>query len=216
MRKLLPAIALLISYTYYGQQQVFSLEPALGVNAAQVHGDGYSGYNKPGLFAGAGVNFRLSEKGSLQFGLYLTQKGARHNASIKNPADNTIVWRVDFIDAPLTYRYQLNEKFHGLMGLSAAFLFHDKYLVNKAATFYNPVYNKFEANISFGLGLMMNEKTVLELRCTNGFTPFESFGIKSTVYYSNPVARFFNKGYYNNILTLFVGYKIVPKKHSGE
>src|SRR3954470_18407280 len=47
------------------RQRVFTLLPALGMNACQVHGDNYSGYNKFGFFGGAAVNARLNNQTSL-------------------------------------------------------------------------------------------------------------------------------------------------------
>ena len=60
------------------KKNVFTFKPALGINACQIHGDGYSGYNKLGLFGGIAVNAALKSKSSLELGIYFSQKGARH------------------------------------------------------------------------------------------------------------------------------------------
>ena len=65
------------------------------------------------------------------------------------------------------------------------------------------------------IGKMLKEKLFVEVRCSNSITSVRDYGqIANLVFYPNPVARFFNKGFYNNILTLMFSYNIDLKKKS--
>jgi hypothetical protein len=63
-----------------------------------------------------------------------------------------------------------------------------------------------------GLGRNLNDKIQVEVRFSNSLLPVRTF--TPTFYYPNPVARFFNRGYYNNIVTLMLTYKLGKNKNS--
>jgi hypothetical protein len=196
---------------------VFTLKPSLGVNVCQVHGDGYSGFHKLGLFAGVAVNAYLKPKSSLEIGFYFSQKGARH---IPNPNKGDFHFyslNMNYIDVPVSFRYQLNKDYFISLGPSIAILtgyFEEIDYVNYTGSY--PV-NLFEYGINFGLGKKIKDRFFVEIRTSNSYIPIRGYGsFVNNVYYSNFIAKAFNKGFYNNILTLFVSYKIYLKRKSIE
>lgn len=191
---------------------VFTLKPSLGLNGCQVHGDNYSGYDKLGFFAGIAVNGRISSRASLELGFYFSQKGSRHNPNPKVSDYSRYILNLNYIDLPLSLRYMLNSRYYATLGPSIAYLvnYHEDINYSNMTGFYK--FNKYEVGVNVGLGTRINDNWLIEFRCSNSVTAIRGYGVVSTVFYPNPVARFFNKGFYNNILTLMLTYKLEFKK----
>ncbi len=210
-----------ISSSHFFSQQIkeniFTLKPALGINASQIHGDSYNGFNKLGLFAGIAVNAYLNTKSSFEIGFYFSQKGARH---IPNPVKgdfNFYFLNLNYIDLPISFRYNLNKDYFITLGPSVAYLINYYEEINYANYTNSYPFNSFEYGVNFGLGKKIKDKFFVELRTSNSFLPIRDYGaIASHVYYSNIIAQTFNKGFYNNILTLFLSYKINLKRQISE
>ncbi|PBQ30356.1 hypothetical protein CNR22_00785 [Sphingobacteriaceae bacterium] len=201
-------IFLVLSYAGTAQDNtsVFSLKPSLGLNACQVHGDNYSGYKKLGIFAGMAVNAKINERLSFELGFYFSQKGARKNP---NKYDlNYYRLNLNYIDLPLSLRYMLNKRYFITLGPSLAYLINYNEDINYSNFTGMYTFKKYEMGVNIGLGRTVIRNLSVEVRCSNSITAIREYGIASSVYYSNPVARFFNKGFYNNILTLMLSYKL--------
>lgn len=196
---------------------VFTLKPAIGINACQIHGDNYSGFNKAGLFGGLGVNAALSKKASIDLGFYFSQKGARHVPNPEKGDFNFYFLNLNYVDLPLLFNYKLNKDYFITLGPSVAYLasyYEEINYINYTGSYH---FNSFEYGVNFGLGKIIKNKFYVEVRSSNSVAPIRSYGnFQSTVFYPNPIARFFNKGFYNNILTIFVSYKLGLKKKTSE
>lgn len=209
-----------MSFGFYAQsvsEGVFSLHPALGLNASQIHGDSYSGFNKAGGFAGVAVNTRLSAKASLDLGFYFSQKGARHVPNPEKGDYNFYFVNLNYLDIPLSFKFLVNKNYFITLGPSLAYLI--SYYEEIDYVDYTGAYKfqDFEYGINVGLGKKIKEKFAVEVRSSNSIAPIRTYGtFTSTVFYPNPVAQFFNKGFYNNLLTLMVTYKINLKKQTSE
>ncbi|MDX2173651.1 MAG: porin family protein [Bacteroidota bacterium] len=195
--------------------EVFTLRPSLGFNGCQIHGDNYSGYDKFGVFGGISVNAKLNTKASLELGFYFSQKGSRHN---QNPVKGDYSFyrvNLNYIDLPLMFKYQVNSIYFLSAGPSVAYLVN--YQEDNEVGNWNGVYpfEKFEYGINVGLGRKIKDNFFVEVRSSNSISAIRPYGVLATqVFYPNAVARFFNAGLYNNILTLVVSYKINTKKKS--
>ncbi len=209
----------LFCFCYAGAQndQYFTIKPSLGLNACQIHGDNYSGYDKAGIFAGVAVNASVNQKTSFELGFYFSQKGARHNQNPEKGDYSYYRVNLNYVDLPLLFRYHLNPVYFISLGPSLAYLIDYKEENERGDWTGVYKFNKFETGLNFGLGRKIKEKFSVEVRSSNSITPIRNYGILATqVFYPNPVARFFNKGLYNNILTVIVTYKINFKKKGGE
>ena len=199
------------------QNRVFTLRPALGFNGCQIHGDSYSGYDKLGGFTGVAVNSRLTERKSFELGFYFTQKGARHNQNPKIGDYSFYRVNLNYLEVPLLLHYRVSSAYYFCLGPSLAYLISYYEDINNTNVTGLAKFNKLEGGINIGLGRRIKEKIFIELRSSNSLTPIRDYGkIASLVFYPNPVARFFNKGLYNNILTLLFTYKLDLKRKSGE
>jgi len=197
------------------QEPVFTLYPLAGINACQIHGDSYNGYNKFGVNGGIQVNSRLGKKISLDLGIVFTQKGARKN---QKPDDGDFTYyrvNLNYVEIPLLLRYQLNKHYFITGGSGMAYLI--SYSEDNEYGNWNGVYpfNSFEFTANIGLGRDLNEKWLVEVRSGNSFLPIRNYGIiANNVYFPNALARFFNRGLYNNILSVSLFYKIKPKQRN--
>ena len=217
--KFLFSIFFLASCTFFAQdntKSVFTLKPTLGINGCQIHGDNYNGFNKLGLFTGIAVNARLKNKASIDIGFYFSQKGARHNSNPEKGDFSYYRVNLDYIDIPVLFRFKVNPAYFITLGPSIAYLVNYNENINYVDFTGAYKFNKFETGVNIGLGRkLLKDKFFVEVRSSNSITPTREYGqIANLVFYPNPVARFFNKGFYNNILTLMFSYNIDFKKKS--
>jgi len=191
----------------------FTLKPALGITACQVHGDKYSGYNKLGFTGGLYVNALLKKKHSLEFGIIYIQKGARKNQNAEKFDYTYYLLRLNYIEIPLIYRWQHN-KFFYTVGLSYGYLIN--YYENSSELGnYTGLYPFLKSEYSFniGLGMMIKPQIGVEVRTNNSYLtvrPWQSGFVQP--YYNTLLWRTFNKGSYNNIMEVVLTYKLKPRK----
>ncbi|GAA4457368.1 hypothetical protein GCM10023092_24110 [Rurimicrobium arvi] len=112
------------------ERKVFFGSIVLGMNAAQIDGDTYSGFHKAGLNMGVGAYTRLSPKWLANIELLYSQKGARQINVYESPAVGTIPLgyraRLNYVEIPLTIQYLVYPKLHLGGGLSYSRLISDK------------------------------------------------------------------------------------------
>jgi hypothetical protein len=207
---------LLIPALYMAQRSVFSIKPSLGFTACQVHGDSYSGFNKLGLMGGVYINAALKEKTSLEFGIIFIQKGAKHNQNPEKFDYRYYYLNLNYVEVPLILRYQPKSRFFLTVGASAGYLI-SYYEGNESGniTGYSP-FKSFEYSVNAGLGIQINPKWSFEMRSNNSFVTIRPWGVTSNVFYNNFIGQTFNKGLYNNIIEVFLSYKITPKPKSAK
>jgi len=215
--RLLSVIFLFLICTVQAQTEKaseFTLKPSLGLNVCQVHGDSYDGYDKPGIFAGVAVNAFINKKVSLELGFYFSQKGSKHNPNPNKGDYSYYKLNLNYIDLPLSLRYMLNQRYFITLGPSIAYLvnYYENINYTNMTGYYH--FKKYEVGLNIGLGRTMIKNISVEVRCSNSITSVRDYGVVSHVFYPNPVARFFNKGFYNNILTLMLTYKLGKIKKS--
>ena len=217
--RIIVLILVLFSFTSRSQENkrsTFTLKPSLGLNGCQVHGDNYSGYDKLGLFAGIAVNGYINKKTSLELGFYFSQKGSRHNPNPKTGDNTRYILNLNYLDLPLSLRYMVNSKYFFTLGPSIAYLISYYEDINYTDMTGLYKFKKYEVGLNVGLGRTIGNKWQVEFRSSNSITSVRDYGVASSLFYPNPVARFFNKGFYNNILTLMLSYKLELTKNRAE
>lgn len=207
----------LITFCQDNDKKVFILKPSFGLNACQIHGDNYSGYDKAGLFGGIAVNARIKTRSSFELGFYFSQKGSRKNQNPKTGDYTFYRLNLNYVDLPLSFRYELNQRYFITGGGSFAYLIsYNENWDNVDMSAYSS-YNKTEIGLNIGLGARLKKGFSVEVRSSNSVTPIRNYGIAATlVYYNNPIARFFNKGFYSNLITAMLTYTIEKKKKNEE
>lgn len=195
------------------QEKKFSLKPALGITASQVHGDNYSGFNKLGFTGGLYVNALLNKTLSTELGIIFVQKGSRHNQNPEKYDFKYYYLNLNYLEVPVILRYSPN-KFFLTIGASFAYLmsyYEASESGNQTGIF---PFNRNEYSLNAGIGMNLSKKLGFEVRTNNSFITIRPFGGNFKPYYNNFLARWFNKGFYNNVLQLVFTYKITPKKKS--
>lgn len=209
LRYFLVPLSFIIYMVLPAQENRFFLKPVLGLTACQVHGDSYDGYNKLGFSAGVMANAFFSEKKSADIGIVFIQKGARHN---QNPEKNDYTFynlNLNYVEVPFYFIYAPN-KFYISLGASVGYLFsynESNHIGN--ITGYSP-FRRMEYSLNSGLGMNITKKISTEIRANNSFITIRPYGVGANVFYNNFIARWFNKGHYNNILEILFFYKINP------
>lgn len=195
------------------KKEVFTVFPTLGFNTCQIHGDNYSGYNKFGALAGIGVRAVIKPKYFLSLEFNFSQKGARHN---QNPEKGDFTFyrvNLNYIDINLMNRIYLNKTYYVNLGFGFNYLVN--YQEDNQAGNWDNVwpFEKFELSINAGLGRKITEQLNVEVRSSNSITPIRPYGLNASgIFYPNAVARFFNKGLYNNTLSLVLSYQLSLRK----
>ena len=94
-----------------------------GLNASQVDGDSYSGYNKPGIVAGAYVINNFSPTVFSGMEIKFAQKGSRKNPNYKIDDQVKYIMRLNYIDMPLYLGVRTGGNASIIGGVSAGYLF---------------------------------------------------------------------------------------------
>jgi hypothetical protein len=96
-----------------------------GINTSQMTGDGYSGFYKFSPVLGVFGNTRLKESLKLQYEILYQSKGSHDPARPDEGKYNEYKIRLDYIEVPFLFQYQLN-KIEIEAGPGVAFLVNSK------------------------------------------------------------------------------------------
>lgn len=97
--------------------QSFRAHALLGLNAAQIDGDGLWGYNQGGILGGAKVSLPLSDIISVQGGMLYSAKGSRNSEF-----EPYGIWRLSYLELPLEIQARLVNKVYLFGGVSPNYL----------------------------------------------------------------------------------------------
>jgi len=110
-------IAVFASYA-----QAFKGGVAAGLVGSQVAGDSYSGFHKPGAYAGFWVSLDFGKQSSIYTELSYFQKGSRHNPDEKKQDYTFYLMRLGYIEMPFLYQFHLKNKTIPEVGPSFSFI----------------------------------------------------------------------------------------------
>lgn len=82
-----------------GAQNKFSAAATLGFTAAQLGGDGISGYDKLGMVAGLKLGYPISKKWDLNMDLLYSQRGSRSSFGVGSGVDS--LTKLNYIEIPV-------------------------------------------------------------------------------------------------------------------
>lgn len=196
------------------KKNTFNLLISAGVAPSQVHGDAYSGFHKAGAMGGIGVETVFNEKLNLSLSFLFIQKGSRKNPKPDKGDYTAYYLNLNYLEVPLLLSYTHKKKYIFDIGVAAAYLInYYEATENGNQTGLYP-FQKFDYSVKIGLGYNITERWFMNFRSSNSFITTRPNYIKQAIYYNNIIARTFNKGYYNNILEVTLGFRVIPKKKS--
>lgn len=169
-----------------------------GVNASQVTGDTYTGFNKLGPTAGFFLNrlieYNIFWQGEIKYGIRGVYQGPAEN----DPTLYRSTYHV--LELPLSVHYVYEKRIMVEVGTSPELLlaarFRDENGVMDPSTY--PENRRLGLNVFAGLGYWFNENIMSGLRYTNSAIPF-----RDPQEWNHPRYR----GYFHNVISLTVAYR---------
>lgn len=193
-------IFLIIFFANTLKSQVFQGGVRIGLSGNQVDGDTYGGYNKMGVNAGFWIRLPFNDKLSLQTELYYAQKGSKHNPNPEAGDYTYYLMRLHYAEMPFILRYSPSNKLSLEAGLSFGTLigsfedFND-YAIDNGE--YKPIEFGFLIGVEYGI----TDRISLGLRSNQSI-----LSIRKEVL-NGSVVRLFDKGQYNNGISLIATYR---------
>ena len=169
-----------------------------GINASQVAGDSYTGFNKLGLNAGVFMNQLIEYDIYWQVELRYGTRGV-----YQGPTDNsqTLYKSAYYIlELPLSVHYLYDERIMVEIGTSPELLlgtrYWDEYGLMDSSTY--PENRRFGLSVFGGVGFWFNDKIMAGLRYTNSAIPFRDPEEWNNAQY---------RGYFHNVFSLSIIFR---------
>jgi hypothetical protein len=181
------------------------------MNASQVDGDNYAGYNKFGLMGGAFVYTSLSKKFDIQFEIKYMGKGA--NKTTTELDFHKYTSHLNYIEIPVLVRLNTKIKLGWETGLGFGYLFsfnektEDGKLTSQDATKFKP----FELSYIIGATYQFAPKFLINLRYSYSVLSIAKTVVDNSVS-TLPAYYKTGRGVYNNLFSIGLYYKISGKK----
>ncbi len=173
-----------------------------GLSGTQVDGDGLSGFNKLGLYAGAFVNREINDRWAWQFELAYSQKGSRR--VLKPETLDEGPWlrlQMHYIDVPLLVIWDFRDNIALEGGLSGNFLLSYSYN-DLRNNLLNTNFSRFESAILLGARYQLDEHLFVFTRAS-----YSMFSIDPNANFL-PFFALLQRGTYNNVITLGLRYQL--------
>lgn len=206
MKKSILILFLVMPLITFGQR--FYGGVMAGLTASQVDGDTYSGYNKPGITAGAFVGMNINTNLGLNMELGYNAKGARETGTVENPVHYKLA--LHYISLPLFLTYTLNKKFAVEGGLSTSYLmaYHAEGMdgTGNISEILDAVpIKKIDISYLVGFGYHITDHFYLNFRFSYSIFAIRKY--ENADFNYGPIAKLFgvNNGDYNNTIS-FSGY----------
>lgn len=138
-----------------------------GLNASQVDGDTYSGYNKPGFVGGVYVLNNFSRTVFAGMELKFTQKGSRKNPDPKSTDDQSkYIMRLNYAEIPVYLGIRTSDRISVLAGLSAGYLIKGTEFDNygKFVKEDQHAFNSTDVQGFLGFRFQMTDRLFIDLR----------------------------------------------------
>ena len=218
----LKVFLLLILVLFFGANlsaQEFFGGLIIGGDVSQVGGDARGGYNKIGIVGGAFAGLNLSQDFDIQMELKYIQKGSYSTDVENRPAYDPFLIKLDYIDLPIVFAYNLNKvnindvnlKWLKLeLGVSFDVLLKARQEIQGITVTSSNPWNKVVFNTIVGVRVCVKDNLEIGLRAIDAMTSI----CKSSRYpYSNGniayTRRLFGRyGMFNDVLQLAVFWKI--------
>lgn len=157
---------------------------ALGLNASQVDGDGFSGFHSAGLNAGGLVYWFFTKDIAASMEFLFSQKGSHGVRESYSPYGGAYYakykMRLNYIEVPLVFHYLFQEKY--MIGFGGSFnaLLSSKESMEDAG-YYAPInpddypFNNFTFDIVGSISRVLGENFIVEARYQYGLTPLRNW-----------------------------------------
>ena len=200
-------LILICSFVVIGfsiQAQQFNGGVMAGIAATQVAGDRYSGFKKPGIYAGGYVNLQVSPRSIFQMELEFFQKGSRKNPNYEQNDLDEYLFRVNYVELPVLYQFVINKRFKVEAGPSAGFLINRVEREQGEDITYFESYNepaRVTLQINVGIYITIAEGFMVNFRTNNSLLNIRSRNVTGDVW------RLWGYGQFNDGLVFSLVYQ---------
>ena len=163
MKQLYLIVTFLFVAVLTSTAQQFQGGVAAGLVGSQVAGDTYSGFDKPGAYAGIWVRLAVSERTSFQTEISYFQKGSRHNPDEKRQDMTFYLMRLGYVEMPFLYQLHLKNKAILEVGPSLSFLLHSYEELNYEEISFGK-FTLFNPSFMAGIGFPITERLSAHFR----------------------------------------------------
>jgi len=171
-----------------------------GLSASQIDGDTFSGFNKLGVVAGGWVSRNFAENLAGQLEIRYIGKGA-YFSDLENAFPVYDKRSLHYIDMPVLLNYYYRDRIVLNLGVSPEYLVKHVWETLDGIDPNDPfLYNSFTMSGIFGVGYTFLEKLTFNVRYNYSIIPMSP-------HQSGQTYRW-NRGYYNNVLTVALYYQI--------
>jgi len=180
--------------------QSFNAGVLFGVNASQVSGDGYQGFNKAGLNFGLFSNIDVSQVINLQMEINYSQKGSRRNPKTSEGDTDFFLLRMNYIEIPIVARTQYKKfKFEagGYYGQLIKTHLEDENGEFEIQEELNQ-FNNYDVGFIAGIYFHFTESLMMNFRYSNSIVHFRE--------YDSGESFRFDSGMFHNVLSVNLRY----------
>lgn len=175
--------------------QRFQMGLKIGPNTSQMSGDGLGGFDKFGAVLGATVKGKINERNYFSIGIEYNSKGSR--APIDTINHNTFAFRLHYIQIPLQWQLDINQRLRLHLGPYAAFLAQQSVMTNgisrsMAEASYGPAFDPWDFGITAGLAFKFTEQSFFLLEFGQSILPIRPNPAQANQY------SYYERGNYNS------------------
>jgi len=204
MAKRIVILIMFLGILHFASAQRFEGGLLGGFNASQVEGDGFKGYNKPGILAGFYVQTDVAPAVFTGLEIKFSQKGSRKRIKKDDPDPVKYIMRLNYIDIPLFIGFRTNERGAVVAGVSAGYLISGREF-NEYGEFVkedqNPFKN-FDLEPFLGFQFAMLDNVDLDLRFALSVLPIR--GQPG----DNATTSYWLNNQFNNVISLALYYRL--------
>lgn len=170
----------------------------VGFTASQVDGDTYSGFDKPGITAGAYISRDINRSLNWKAELRYTQRGAYNKGNVQNPSLYKLT--LHYIEIPLLFQYEVYERTTIDLGIAPdIYLFHreeDEFGQLRQEDY--PAFHPVGLGALAGINYKLTNRLIAGVRYNYSIIPIRNHPSDQTY--------LLNRGQYSNVLSLAVYY----------
>jgi hypothetical protein len=222
----------LLLFSLNASAQLFTGGVKAGIVGAQVDGDSYGGFNKPGIFGGSYVNLRVADfntfhtrisadgdtttirrlwdMSAFQMELAFVQKGARKNPNYEKGDFEQYLLRTDYVELAILYQFFYSPRLAFEFGPAIGYLLHtyEERDVQVIEPDVRP-FRKSVVNYVGGIYYFLNERAGVNLRVNNSILNLRDYSnLEGEKRLPGDTYRFFHYGQFHVAMVLSLQYRL--------
>lgn len=198
-----------LSLPALSQKYAFEAGAAAGLNTSQVSGDNLSGFHQFGLGTGLFVVRPITESSELEMQFLFSQKGSRKTPDPDRGDYTSYNLRVNYIDIPLSYRYELSDfnLFGGVLFGARVGSAKESNHNGSIESAGRPDFEPYDIGVQAGLSYLLRDDLRFDLRFSNSILPARKH--TGNTLSSPGTAGYLNRGQYHTVVSFLVKYRIL-------